>query len=169
MEGIDRILANLRLGGEIRSDIDRRVGDADQPVMSRHLQKEQVTHPFVRHPQPGLRIEKNEHENVGVQIALHHDVGLAVAHQLDRQSRRVGIRATVVQARPAQIQSSRCCQGLDVRTGANQVRFGQPVFHGPAHGRQHDLLRGIGHSDPNRSIHARAVNKRGKCLGFLTT
>ena len=135
--------------------------------MPRYLQKKQMTHPLVRDAQSGFGIKKHSHEDVCMQVALHHNVGLAIAHQSDRQARRVDIPSTVVQARLVEFEPYGRSQWFDLRPGPYQVRFSQPFFHCPTHGHQHDLLRGIGDRDPSGTFRARTVNESGKCPGCV--
>ena len=84
MKQIDGILANLTLRGEIGGDVNRRIGDADQPVMFRNVDQKDVTAAPTGHAQAVVAVQNGAHEHIGVDIALHDKIGLAAAHHPDR-------------------------------------------------------------------------------------
>ena len=79
---VDRVLDDVDLGLEVGDDVDRGVGDEQRRRVGRHVHDEDVADP-ARGAQAGLLGHDRAHQLVGVQAALHQQLGLAGADQLD--------------------------------------------------------------------------------------
>ena len=77
---------------ERRRDVDRRVGDDQDLVIRRHVHDEHVTDAPSR-AQARFPRDDRAQQLVGVQAALHQQLGLALAHQLHGLGgRRMAVR-----------------------------------------------------------------------------
>ncbi len=81
-EEVDGVLDDVALGVEIGEDVDRRVGDEQRLGMARHVHDEDMADAPLG-AQAGRRGRDLPHQFVGVQAALHQELALAVADQLD--------------------------------------------------------------------------------------
>ena len=86
-EQVDRVLDDVALGIEVRKDVDRRVGDEQRLRIGRHVHDEDVTD-ATRGAQPGLSRRHLAHQLIGMQAALHQQLALGLADELDRLRRR---------------------------------------------------------------------------------
>ena len=68
---------------QIGRDIDRGVGDEQQIVERRHVEREDMADP-PRGAQPAVLLDHGGEQIVGMKIALHHRAGFARAHHGDR-------------------------------------------------------------------------------------
>ena len=154
-EQIDRILANLRLGGEFGRNVDCCVGDTEQSVMTGQRHYKDMADASSRKSQSEGLVEKRAHEDIGMQVALHHHVCSALMHQSDHTGRRLSIVGysdnRVLRNRPAQICGD-CADGIRV---ADQERCNQTGTFGIAQRFQHHCLSGIGNRNADRACLAR--------------
>ena len=91
-EEIDGVLDDVALGIEIRQNVDGRIGDEQRLGISRHIHDEDVADP-PRGAQAGLSRGHRAHQLVGVQAALHQELALGLANQLDALCRgRLAVR-----------------------------------------------------------------------------
>ena len=81
-EQIDRVLDDVALGIEVGKDVDRGIGDEQRFGIGRHVHDEDVAD-APRGAQAGLREATCAHQLVGVQAALHQELALGLADQLD--------------------------------------------------------------------------------------
>ena len=89
---IDRVLADVDLVLQRRRDVDRRVGDDQDLVVGRHVHDEDVAD-APADAQAGLLRHDRAQQLVGVQAALHQQLGLAGADQRHRlRGRRMAVR-----------------------------------------------------------------------------
>ena len=84
---IDRVLADIDLVLERRGNVDGRIGDDQDLVVGRHVHDEDVADAAAG-PKPGLPRHHGAQQLVGVQAALHQQLGLTLAHQLHGLGRR---------------------------------------------------------------------------------
>jgi hypothetical protein len=73
---------------QVQRDVDRRVGDDQHLVVGRNVHEEDMTEAAAR-AQACLASDDLPEQLVGVQAALHQQVGLALAKQLHRLGSRV--------------------------------------------------------------------------------
>ena len=91
MRQVNRVLADISLVFQRRSDVDRRVGDHQRLRIGGHRHDEGVADPPAG-PQPGGRGDHGAHQLIGVEAPLHQRLGAGRANQFDRLGcRRVGI------------------------------------------------------------------------------
>ena len=128
---IDRVLADVDLVLERRRDVDRRVGDDEHLVIGRHVHDEHVADAAAG-AQPGLARDDRAEQLVGVQAALHQQLGLALAHQLDGlRRRRVAVRR-VDDPRAAEVDAGFACAiSANLRGRADEDRHDQPLLPPP--------------------------------------
>ena len=130
MREVDRVLADVDLVLERRRDVDRRVGDDQHLVIGRHVHDEDVADAAAG-AQPGLARDDRAEQLVGVQAALHQQLGLALPHQLHRLGRRrrgcAARRRSAICPRsmPAGLRDL-----LDLRRRADEDRHDQPLLGG---------------------------------------
>ena len=78
---IDGVAADVGLGLEVGEDVDGSIRDEQRLGIGRHVHDEDVADPASR-AQTRLACDDLAHELVGVQAALHQELGLASADQL---------------------------------------------------------------------------------------
>ncbi len=125
MAQVDRVLADVDLVLERRRDVDRRIGDDQHLVIGRHVHDEHVAEAPAG-AQAGLARHDRTEQLVGVEAALHQQLGLALPHQFDRPGRRrVAVRRVDDRDRP-QRDAVGLRDLLDLRLRADEDRRDQP-------------------------------------------
>ena len=139
--------------------------------MSRDLDQEHVADALSRQTQAALLVEQGVHEHIGMDIALHDRISLALAYELDRFRRNNRIGACrddpVPRHRPADVLAG-CGDQVRVtdearRDEAERVRVTERL--------DHDFLRGVRDGDADRyqrlcliNEMLQALNGRSHCL-----
>ena len=80
---VDGVLDDVALGHQIGRDVDGGIGDEERLWMVRNVHDEDVADAPAG-AQPGLTLGDRAEKLVGMQAALHQQLGLARAHELDR-------------------------------------------------------------------------------------
>ena len=89
---IDGVLHDVALGHQVRRDVHGGVGDEQRLGMRRHVHDEDVADAAAG-AQPGLALGDRGQQLVGVEAALHEQLGLALAHERDGLlGRRLAVR-----------------------------------------------------------------------------
>ena len=78
VQHVHRVLDDVRLGHQVRRDVDGGVGDEERLVVGRHVHGEDMADP-ARAAQAALARHDGRHQLVGVQAALHQRPGAALA------------------------------------------------------------------------------------------
>jgi hypothetical protein len=76
----DRVLHDIALHLQVRGDVDRAVGDQQQPVVAWNIHDKGMADP-ARSAQTRLFGNDDPHQLIGMQAALHEDFQLARAYQ----------------------------------------------------------------------------------------
>ncbi len=125
----DGVLRDVALGVEIRSDVDRCVGDEQQPVGRRGVDDEHMAGATAG-AQAGLGVEGGVHQFVGVQRAFHQRADLAAACQFDRQ-RGGGVAVLGGHELPGrEVDARGLCRRADTGFRADPHGFDQPGLGG---------------------------------------
>ena len=89
---VDGVLADIDLVFERRRDVDGRVGDDQHLVIGRDVHDEHVTDAAL-HAQARLLCDHRTEQLIGVQAALHQNLGLSLPNQFDGlDGSRVAVR-----------------------------------------------------------------------------
>ena len=128
---IDRVLADVDLVLQRRRDVDRGVGDDEDLVIGRHVHDEHVTEAAAGAEARLPRHDRAE-QLVGVQAALHQQLRLAAADQLDRRRRRPrGCAAASTICVLPEIEAARLRDLADLRGGPDEDRRDQSASRRP--------------------------------------
>ena len=80
---VDGVLDDVALGLQVRGDVHRGIGDEQRLGICRHVHDEDVADAPLG-PEPGLPLRDLAEQLVGMEAALHQELGLALADQRDR-------------------------------------------------------------------------------------
>lgn len=159
MREIDRVLRDVGLLFERRTDIDGGVGDEQRLGVSRHVHDEHVAQ-APPGAQPRVGAHHLRQQLVGMQAALHQRLRVARAHQLDGARRRRMTVRRIHETIAGQVHTERRGEHRDSRHRADQHGHDDPGPGGGGRRVQRYLVAGMRDRDRHRPQRVATRNQR---------